>query len=140
MMALGIDRLKAEILKVLMRVPAGRVVTHATLGDRWNVPPRYIAQVIAALSDKERQGVPWHRVVAPGGAIGRHALRDEQIARLEAEGVPVAPVGIVHELGERAIQDLDNPGPALAPRAGSGAPGRSRGMKSITAAPRKAGS
>lgn len=136
-MALSIDRLKAEISKALMRVPAGRVVTHATLGERWNVPPRLIAHVVAALSDKDRQSAPWHRVVASGGAIGRHSLRDEQIAKLKAEGVPVAPAGIVHELVERAVQDLDNPGPALAPRTGSGAPSRSRGMKAGTIAPRK---
>ncbi len=130
-------RLRKEILRVLEQIPAGRVVTHATLAAKWNVPIRLIVQVMGALTDHERQGVPWHRVVAPGGAIGRHPLREEQIARLKAEGIPVAPAGIVHELGSRAVQDLDHPGRSPVPVEHPQGPSRSRGMKSAAVVPRK---
>lgn len=135
--SMTLDRMKHDLTAILTRIPAGRLVTHAALAERWNVPPRLVAQLVMGLGDAERRDLPWHRIVASGGAIGRHPWRHEQMARLLAEGVPVAPAGIVHQLAERAVRDLDHPASSPAPKALDTPPNRSRGMKSAQVTPRK---
>jgi methylated-DNA-protein-cysteine methyltransferase-like protein len=126
-------RLTGEILSRMREVPAGRVTTLDVLADDAGVAPAFIARLLATLSEDERQSVPWHRVVAKGGAIGHGPHRDAQFARLVREGVPVSPAGIVqdmarvvvssfgeHQLGGGRHGEAEKP-----PQAG----GRSRGMK-----------
>ncbi len=88
-------RIKADVLAIVGALPYGRVTTHALIGARLSVIPRHVAYILATLDDIDRDRVPWHRVVAQGGAIGRHKRRDDQISRLRAEGVPVSAAGIV---------------------------------------------
>lgn len=128
----GYDRIKVEVLALLARVPAGRIATHGAIGRHLGVDPRHIVNVMTGLDDAERATAPWWRVVADGGAVGRHGLRAEQMAKLRAEGVPVAPVGIAMELDARAMRSFDEPAKAAAPSptGASAAPSRSRGMKS----------
>jgi methylated-DNA-protein-cysteine methyltransferase related protein len=99
-------RIKADVLDLARRIPAGRVATHKHIGVYLKVMPRHIAYILATLDGLERETVPWWRVVADGGAIGRHLRRDEQMQRLRAEGVVLSPVGIVQDLAERAIEDV----------------------------------
>ncbi len=127
-MSTAVDRIKLQLLALMTRVPAGRIVTHSTLANHLNAPPGLIRQIVSSLSEPDRQGVPWHRIVADGGAIGRHPERDHQIQRLRSEGTPVAPVGIVQELDRRRIVDLDAPNQEIDP-APVAPPSRSRGMK-----------
>ena len=122
-------RIKAGVLAVAARVPPGRVVTHGLIARDLKVAPRQVASILATLDEAERDSVPWHRVVAEGGAIGRHKRRDDQMARLRVEGVPVAPAGMVEEMAVRAITDLAAPIEAIKSAKSDGPRGRSRGMK-----------
>ena len=123
-------RIKDGVLAAAAKVPLGRVVTHGLIARDLKVAPRHVAYILATLDDAERATVPWHRVVAEGGAIGRHKRRDDQMARLISEGVPVAPAGMVEDMAVRAITDLAVPIAAIVPAQQSdGARGRSRGMK-----------
>jgi methylated-DNA-protein-cysteine methyltransferase related protein len=99
-------RIKADVLAIASRIPSGRVATHKQIGTHLKVMPRHVAYILATLDDLERETVPWWRVVADGGAVGRHLRRDEQMQRLRADGVVLSPVGIVQDLAERWITDV----------------------------------
>lgn len=128
----GHARLTGEILTRLRNVPAGRVTTFDALADDTGVAPRFVAHMLSTLSEDERQSVPWHRVVANGGALGYGPHRDSQFARLVREGVPVSPAGIVQDLAQLIVCRFDH----LAPGGGKRTEaepaerpaGRSRGM------------
>ncbi len=90
-----------RLVDLVKQIPAGHVTTLGILAQAMRLPPRRIAHLLSLLDGDARAGLPWWRVVADGGAIGRHPHRAEQIERLRADGVPVAPVGIVRELVER---------------------------------------
>jgi methylated-DNA-protein-cysteine methyltransferase related protein len=100
-------RIKADVLAIAARIPPGRVATHKQIGEHLQVMPRHVAYVLATLDELGREAVPWWRVVADGGAIGRHLRRDEQMRRLRDDGVVLSPVGIVQDLAERWIADVD---------------------------------
>lgn len=124
-----------RLAELLALVPSGRLVTHKVLSTALGIDMRHTAALLLQLGDEERSRLPWHRAVADGGAIGRHLWREEQMARLRAEGVPVAPAGIAQEMAARAIASFDDIKPLPAPAQAAGgappapAPSRSRGMK-----------
>lgn len=89
---------KADLLTLVRTVPTGRVTTFDVLAERLGEPPTLVQARWARLTEDERDLVPWHRVVAKGGAIGRGPHRDQQFARLVREGVQVLPAGIVHDM------------------------------------------
>ncbi|MFA5958870.1 MGMT family protein [Hyphomicrobium sp.] len=125
---------KAELLKLLRKIPLGRVVSTDRLADEIGVPAPLVVTMLSQLGEDDRDFVPWHRVVARGGAIGRGPHRDQQFARLVREGVMVSPAGIVQDLPRYMILAFD--GVSL-PKNAAGDPssepqkpgGRSRGMK-----------
>jgi len=125
---------KAELLALIRNVPLGRVTTYDALAGALGEPPSLIQSVMAHLSEDEREMVPWHRVVAKGGAIGRGPHRDQQFARLVREGVQVLPAGIVHDMPRFRIgpETLPSAAPKQpeAPVAPAQPLSRSRGMKS----------
>lgn len=122
-------RIKSDVLALVARVPAGYVVTHKQIGDHLKVSPQHVANVIAGLDDRDRTIVPWWRVVADGGAIGRHPKRDEHFKRLTDEGNVLSPVGIVQDLAARRAADVANP-PKEARKVDVAAkPSRARGMR-----------
>lgn len=102
-------RIKADVLAIVSALPPGKVTTHTLIGARLKVMPRHVAYILATLDEMDRECVPWHRVVARGGAIGRHQRREEQIARLRSEGVPVSAAGIVTGLEGRLAADIATP-------------------------------
>jgi methylated-DNA-protein-cysteine methyltransferase-like protein len=85
-------RIKGEVLGVVRDVPYGRVTSYAAVGRHLGVMARHVAYVLAMLGSDERTDLPWHRVVAEGGAINRtkRGRGAEQDARLVSEGVAVA--------------------------------------------------
>ena len=99
-------RIKSDVMAIAVRIPPGRVATHKQIGVHLKVMPRHVAYILATLDDADRETVPWWRVVADGGAIGRHLRRDEQLQRLRAEGIVLSPVGIVQDLAECWIDDV----------------------------------
>ncbi|WP_423415046.1 MGMT family protein [Hyphomicrobium sp. B1] len=121
---------KAELLKLLRKIPLGLVASSDRLASELGVPAPLVVTLMGQLSEDERDLVPWHRVVAKGGAIGRGPHRDQQFARLVREGVTVSPAGIVQDLERHMISGFDDKSllakaPAEPPKMG----GRSRGMK-----------
>jgi methylated-DNA-protein-cysteine methyltransferase related protein len=125
-------RIKADVIAIVSKIPTGRLATHGAIGRHLSVVPRHVAYVLATLNEIERETVPWWRVVADGGAIGRHQRRDDQMQRLKREGCAVAPAGIVQDFRERVVADVTTPGAAMTPIpvTADGKPARSRGMKS----------
>ena len=123
-------RVKAEVLALTAHIPAGRIATHAQFSVKLKVMARHITTVFATLDDGDRAHVPWWRVVADGGAIGRHPHRDEQMRRLRAEGMLVSPAGIVQDVASVRVADLAIPKPGAPKQAPPPAPrARSRGLK-----------
>jgi methylated-DNA-protein-cysteine methyltransferase-like protein len=124
----------ANLLKLVRTVPTGRVTTFDILAEKLGEPPALVQARLARLTEDERDLVPWHRVVAKGGAIGRGPYRDQQFARLVREGVQVLPAGIVHDM-PRFLVTLDATSterqkqPETPPQT-SQPLSRSRGMKS----------
>lgn len=121
---------KAELLKLLRKIPLGRVASSDGLAIELGVPAPLVMTLMGQLSEDERDFVPWHRVVAKGGAIGRGPHRDQQFARLVREGVLVSPAGVVQDLERQMISGFDDRSlltnaPEEPPKMG----GRSRGMK-----------
>lgn len=122
------DPVVRRLVAALDTIPAGRVASRRALARHLGTFEQHVASLILGLPDEVRAAHPWHRVVADGGAVGRHARRDEQIARLRADGVAVAPAGIVEGFRERRIDTFES-GQVVAPAAPpSGS--RARGMKS----------
>lgn len=93
-------RITADVLGVVRDVPRDRVCTYAAVGRHLDVMVRHVAHILATLTDDERLGLPWHRLVAASGAINRteHGRGAEQRAALEAEGVAVSPGGVLSDL------------------------------------------
>lgn len=121
---------KAELLELLRKIPLGRVASSDGLASELGVPVSLVMTLMGQFSEDERDLVPWHRVVAKGGAIGRGPHRDQQFARLVREGVMVSPAGIVQDLARHMVAGFDDKSllakaPQEPPRLGS----RSRGMK-----------
>jgi methylated-DNA-protein-cysteine methyltransferase-like protein len=102
-------RIKADILAIVAAIPRGQVATAADLGRRIDVPARHVAYILATLDEGERAVTPWWRVVADGGAIGRHKRREDQIARLRSDGVTVSAAGVVCDFAARRLPDLAAP-------------------------------
>ena len=127
--------IKSKLLAALRSVPLGRVVTYETLAVSLASAPRLVETLLAQLSEDEREMVPWHRVLAKGGAIGRGPHRDQQFAKLVREGVMVSPAGIVQDMARVAVKDLMalpsgiTKRPDAAPITGPAPLSRSRGMK-----------
>jgi len=125
---------KSELLDLMRKIPLGRVASVDCVGKEIGVPPALVYTMLSQLSEDERELVPWHRIVAKGGAIGRGPHRDQQFARLVREGVMVSPAGIVQDLLRFMVsafpaEPLPNAEPAATPPAAPGSQGRSRGMK-----------
>jgi methylated-DNA-protein-cysteine methyltransferase-like protein len=95
-------RIKADVLAIVQEIPFGRVCTYACIGQHLDVMARHVAYILATLTDDERDGLPWHRVVAASGAINRtkHGRGAEQRTALMAEGVAVSTKGIVANLDQ----------------------------------------
>src|SRR5262245_49706948 len=101
-------RPKADLLALLRKVPLGYVTTAEGLAAEIGVPAPLVVTMLAQLDEDERDLVPWHRVVARGGGIGRGPHRDQQFARLVREGVTVSPAGIVQDLARHMLNALDD--------------------------------
>ena len=68
-----------------MAIPPGQVLSYGEVAARAGVPS---ARQVGRLLTEDGQDLPWHRVVRADGRCAPH-LRDEQLARLRAEGADV---------------------------------------------------
>lgn len=108
----------ARIASHIAALRPGRLTTSHQLARDLRITVPEVLRCLALLQADADCGAAWHRIVADGGAIGRHPWRDRQIARLRAEGVPVSPAGIVQDLAART-----GPPPAVVADGATGAPG-----------------
>jgi methylated-DNA-protein-cysteine methyltransferase related protein len=125
---------KSELLSLLREIPLGRVVSTESVARQLGIPLAVVLTMLAQLNEDDREQVPWHRVVAKGGAIGRGPHRDQQFARLVREGIMVSPAGIVQDLPRFMIAALDSASLSKESLVSSESSalkpgGRSRGMK-----------
>jgi methylated-DNA-protein-cysteine methyltransferase related protein len=77
-----------QLRAAIRRIPRGKVATYGQVAEAAGFPG-CARQVVWALQDSDRHGLPWHRVLAAGGHIrlpGQAGL--EQRLRLRNEGVP----------------------------------------------------
>lgn len=81
------DSLYERIYETVQRIPEGTVATYGQVAAMSGIQrgARQVGYAMAALGrGRPRPGVPWHRVV---NAKGESSIGEEQISRLEAEGV-----------------------------------------------------
>ena len=96
-------RIKSDVLAIVAALPQGRVASAADIGRQIDVPARHVAYILTTLDEGERAVTPWWRVVADGGAIGRHKRREDQIAGLRRDGVTVSAAGVVADFAARRV-------------------------------------
>jgi methylated-DNA-protein-cysteine methyltransferase-like protein len=83
-----VSSLYERIYEVVMKIPEGHVATYGQIAASAGIPrgARQVGYAMAALGrGRPRPEVPWHRVV---NAKGESSIGEEQVIRLEAEGVP----------------------------------------------------
>ena len=131
-------RIKSDVLAIVAALPQGRVASAADIGRQIDVPARHVAYILTTLDEGERAVTPWWRVVADGGAIGRHKRREDQIVGLKRDGVTVSAAGIVADFAARRVTAFKaapsgvtrRPDVPVEPARGSSeAPRRARGSK-----------
>jgi methylated-DNA-protein-cysteine methyltransferase-like protein len=91
-------RIRAEVLRLVALVPAGRFTTYGSLAVHMNVAPLHVASVLSNLSEEESSALPWHRITATDGRISPNMPRKiarEQRLRLTAEGMKVNRRGFI---------------------------------------------
>jgi methylated-DNA-protein-cysteine methyltransferase-like protein len=77
--------LARAILACVEKIPPGRVMSYGDVAEYVGTRAvRMVGQVLA----RDGGTVPWHRVMRSDGTCAEH-LRDEQLALLAAEGVPL---------------------------------------------------
>jgi methylated-DNA-protein-cysteine methyltransferase-like protein len=130
----GTARVRTKLLALVRGVPIGHVASADVLASMVGVPPPLVATMLSQLTEDERHNIPWHRVVAKGGAIGRGPHRDRLFAQLIRQGVAVSPAGVVQDLPRVMLLTIDAPSAANQTQDALPQPakpgGRSRGMKS----------
>ena len=91
-------RIRAEVLRLVVLIPAGKFTTYGSLATHMNVTARHVAFVMSALTDDESASLPWHRVVSADARISRSMppkLARRQRTRLQAEGMKVNAKGFI---------------------------------------------
>ena len=88
----GFERVFEQIYRLVLRIPAGRVMTYGQIA-RWldeRYSPRLVGWAMHA-TPKDERNIPWHRVINSRGATstGRLILHEPDMQRLmlENEGV-----------------------------------------------------
>ena len=78
-----------RVLTVVSRIPSGRVATYGDVA-RMAGRPRAARAVGQIMSTATRRGLPYHRVIAAGGALGGYGGHVElKAALLAAEGLTI---------------------------------------------------
>lgn len=80
----------ARIEAILALIPPGRVVSYGQVADLAGLPGR--ARLVGKVLRETDKTLPWHRVLGAGGSLSLpkgSAGFDEQVGRLQEEGVPV---------------------------------------------------
>jgi len=83
-----------KVLTLVSRIPVGRVITYGEVAKLAGRPgaARAVGNI---MHQADRPGLPYHRVVAAGGALGGYSSLSLKRALLAAEGLTVTPRRIV---------------------------------------------
>ncbi len=117
-------RIKADVLRIVQAIPAGKLVTFADIGGHLDVVPRHVAYILTMLTDAEKTQMPWHRVIGEGGVLGKPKFDADGVSQAEllrAEGHLLDDGGM--------LLDMPNATVALA-KLKSGVPRQTRPQKS----------
>lgn len=80
------DDFEERVKQVIRRLQAGELATYGEVAEEAGFPNA--ARAVGNLLSKGGDGLPWWRVVRSDGSLAaRH--RDEQVRRLESEGIRV---------------------------------------------------
>ena len=109
--SLAFARIRAEVIRLVALIPAGRFTTYGSIAVHMNVMARHVAFVMARLTEEESARLPWHRVVSADARLSPKMdpdLRQLQRARLESEGLIIDSAGYIqnddahfHSMGVR---------------------------------------
>ena len=83
-----------RVLTLVSRIPAGRVITYGDVA-RLAGRPGAARAVGNIMRQADRPGLPYHRVVAAGGALGGYSSPQMKRSLLAAEGLTVTPRRVV---------------------------------------------
>ncbi len=83
-----------KVLTLVSRIPVGRVITYGDIA-RLAGRPRAARAVGNIMRQADRPGLPYHRVIAAGGALGGYSSLPLKRALLAAEGLTVTPRRVV---------------------------------------------
>ena len=83
-----------RVLTVVSRIPVGRVATYGDVA-RLAGKPRAARAVGNIMRQATRPGLPYHRVIGAGGALGGYSSLSLKRSLLAAEGLTVRPRRVV---------------------------------------------
>jgi O-6-methylguanine DNA methyltransferase len=83
-----------RVLTLVSRIPIGRVTTYGDIA-RLAGRPGAARAVGNILRQADRPGLPYHRVIAAGGALGGYSSLPLKRSLLAAEGLTVTPRRVV---------------------------------------------
>ena len=109
-----------RVLTIVSRIPPGHVTTYGAVA-RLAGRPGAARAVGNILREADRPGLPYHRVIAAGGALGGYSNLQLKRSLLAAEGLTVTPRRVV---GFTKVQ-----WPASARPGGPGSRGKGRKIK-----------
>lgn len=83
-----------RVLTIVSRIPPGRVTTYGAVAKLAGRPgaARAVGNI---LREADRPGLPYHRVIAAGGALGGYSNLQLKRSLLAAEGLTVTPRRVV---------------------------------------------
>jgi methylated-DNA-protein-cysteine methyltransferase-like protein len=93
-------RIRAEVLRLVELIPAGKFTTYGSIAVHMNVVARHVATVLSRLTDEESKALPWHRVVSADARISPNMdtkLAAKQKRLLKAEGLKIDREGFIQD-------------------------------------------
>ena len=93
-------RIRAEVLRLVALIPAGKFTTYGSIAIHMNVMARHVAFVLARLTEEEAAALPWHRVVSADARLSPNmdaALSRQQRRLLKAEGLRIHKAGYIQD-------------------------------------------
>ena len=91
-------RIRAEVLRLVGLIPAGKFTTYGSIAVHMNVVALHVGSVLSSLTEEEAAALPWHRVVSSDGRLSTKMgadLSKVQRKRLEAEGLRIDAKGFI---------------------------------------------
>ena len=93
-------RIRAEVIRLVGLIPAGKFTTYGSIAIHMNVMARHVAFVMSRLTEEESAKLPWHRVVSADARISPNmpeASAKKQRSRLKKEGMKINAAGYIQD-------------------------------------------